>query len=233
VWGKWYAAGNIMEGNDKITADNWAGGIQFSDPTISEDVPPAEGDTPTTGPAPMIDTSTGKYESLISKVRSDKPFPMPAMTIQPAKEAFDSVLANAGATLPRRDPVDVRVTNEVKTGEVWGLGLHIPTDAPKGLPKNDIGVAGNGIITDIAQVGGYPEYKGEPYKYSQNDGIPDWWKKKYNLDVNDAGLASKDAGDGYTYIEKYLNGLDPTKKVDWTDLKNNVNTLADGAALRE
>ena len=31
--------------------------------------------------------------------------------------------------------------------------------------------------------------------------------------------------DGYTNVEKYLNGLDPTKKVDWSDPKNNVNTL--------
>jgi len=39
-------------------------------------------------------------------------------------------------------------------------------------------------------------------------------------------LAQKDlAGDGYTVIEKYLYGLDPTKKIDWNDPKSNVNTL--------
>jgi hypothetical protein len=30
-----------------------------------------------------------------------------------------------------------------------------------------------GIITDVSQVGGYPEYKGTPYKDSDNDGLPD------------------------------------------------------------
>ena len=30
-----------------------------------------------------------------------------------------------------------------------------------------------GIITDVSQVGGYPEYKGTPYKDSDNDGMPD------------------------------------------------------------
>ena len=33
-------------------------------------------------------------------------------------------------------------------------------------------------------------------------------------------------GDGYTNIEKYINGMDTRKKVDWTDLKNNYDTLS-------
>ena len=61
----------------------------------------------------------------------------------------------------------------------------------KGLAKNNIGMAGNGIITDISQVGGYPEYKGEPFKDVGADGIPLWWKQKYELDVNDRGAGAK------------------------------------------
>ena len=58
------------------------------------------------------------------------------------------------------------------------------------------------------------------------DGIPLSWKKKFGLDVNDPALAQKDLqGDGYTVIEKYLNGLDPTKKIVWSSAKSNVNTL--------
>ena len=33
-------------------------------------------------------------------------------------------------------------------------------------------------------------------------------------------------GDGYTNIEKYLDGIDPAKVLDFKDPKNNVNTLA-------
>jgi len=45
--------------------------------------------------------------------------------------------------------------------------------------------------------------------------------------VNDPGLASKDStGDGYTNIEKYLDGIDPTKRVNFKDPKNNVGTLS-------
>ena len=59
-----------------------------------------------------------------------------------------------------------------------------------------------GIITDIQQVGGYPEYKGEPIKDLCADGIPLSWKVKYGLDTNDVSLAQKDLqGDGYTVKE--------------------------------
>ncbi len=194
VWGKWYASGNIMLGNDKITADNWAGGIQFSDSTKSPD---AGGDDPT------LDAANEKLRALAARVRSDRPFPMPPITVQSAQDAYESVLANAGATLPRRDAVDQRVVTEVRTGITWGMGQSTPIEPPKGLAKNNIGTAGNGIITDISQVGGYPDYKGNPVTYTQNDGIPDWWKQKYGLDLKDPNLASKDCnGDGYTNIRK-------------------------------
>jgi hypothetical protein len=32
-------------------------------------------------------------------------------------------------------------------------------------------------------------------------------------------------GDGYTNIEKYINGLDPRRKVNWKDLRNNRDPL--------
>lgn len=162
--GQWYAAGNIVEGNEKVTADNWAGGIQ--------------GDR-------------------VQEAHVEKPFPMPVINVDSAQDAYEKVLADAGAVLPVRDAVDARAVRQVRSGK----------------PEH-----GDGIITDPAQVGGYPAYMGEPVKCTQNDGIPDWWKKKYHLDVNDAGLASKDLdGDGYTTIEEYLNGTDPTEKVDYTD----------------
>ncbi len=44
----------------------------------------------------------------------DDPFPAAPVTTYPAKEAFERVLAHAGATLPRRDAVDTRVVDEVR-----------------------------------------------------------------------------------------------------------------------
>jgi hypothetical protein len=85
-----------------------------------------------------------------------------------------------------------------------------------------------GIITDIAQVGGYPEYKSAaPRQDSDKDGMPDEWEVKYKLDPKNPKDAVLDCnGDGYTNIEKYINGIDPAKKVDWKDPANNFDTLS-------
>jgi hypothetical protein len=191
-YGKAYVAGNAVADNRQVTADNWAGGVQFE----------------TGGPPENANLAApDAVKASIQQVRVDKPFPMAPVTIQTAQEAYQSVLADVGATLPRRDPVDLRIIEEVRTGKVTYE-------------------AGDGIITDIAQVGGYPKYQGEPAADLGPDGIPPWWKKQYGLDAQDPSLASKDLkGDGYTVIEKYLDGLDPTRKIDWNDPMSNVNTL--------
>ena len=44
------------------------------------------------------------------------PFPAPAVTMESAEAAYEHVLKEAGATLPRRDAVDERITNEVRNG---------------------------------------------------------------------------------------------------------------------
>jgi hypothetical protein len=191
-YGKWFAAGNIVEGDAAVTKNNWNGGIQFKGGGTEEE--------------PTLEAANAT-KKLIAQVRSEKPFPMPAIEVQSAKKAFELVLANVGADLPKRDAVDERAIRQTKTGKVDYA-------------------AGKGIITDISQVGGYPDYQGEPVKDLGADGIPLSWKKKFNLDPNDVALAQKDlSGDGYTVIEKYLDGLDPTKKIDWNNPQSNVNTL--------
>lgn len=205
-FGRVYASGNIMEGNEKVTADNWDGGIQVEDDNDQD----------------LWDA--GQYRDFM---KWDRPHPMAPVDILPAEEAYSYVLANAGATLPKRDPVDARITNQVKTGEVqYAKGLN-PDDfyqfKYRRLPNDSYK---QGIITDIRQVGGYPEYKGKPYKDSDADGMPDSYEKKVGLDPNNAEDAKGDLnGDGYTNIEMYIYGIDPTSKVDWTDLSNNKDTL--------
>ena len=150
-------AGNIVEGYPKVTADNWDGGVQFNKAPDAD----ASGDI-----AKGVMDDADEIQKIIAQVRVDKPFPMPPMTMQTAQEAYESVLTDAGATLPRRDSVDERAIAEVRTGKVWSEGKEITPEPMKGLAKNNIGTAGNGIITDISQVGGYPEYKGEPIQGS-------------------------------------------------------------------
>ena len=97
------------------------------------------------------------------------------------------------------------------------------------LPKDSYK---QGIITDIRQMGGYPEYKGTPYVDTDGDGMPDEWEKANGLNPNDPSDANKDCtGDGYTNIEKYINGISTKYKVDWRDLKNNYDTLEEKGKL--
>ena len=131
---------------------------------------------------------------------------MPPVATTSAAESYEAVLANAGATRPRRDPVDERIINEVRSGQ--------PT-------------FGNGIIKVPADVGGWPAYHGTPPPVDgDHDGMPDAWERRHGFDVaNPAdGIADSDR-DGYTNVEELLNGTDPRVKIDYTDPANNVNTL--------
>ena len=206
TFGKAYVSGNIVEGNDKVTKNNWDGGVQLSEKHQSGD--------------------------YLQKIRVDKPFAMPPITIMDTKQAYKFVLENAGADFPKRDAIDIRVVKTVMTGKaiyVKNAPEFIPKYVKRRLPVDSYK---KGIITDIRQVGGLPEYKGQPYLDSDNDGMPDAWEKANGLNPNDPTDAVKDCnGDGYTNIEKYINGIDTKKKVDWKNLKNNHDTLAGRKSL--
>ncbi|TDD97803.1 polysaccharide lyase [Flavobacterium cellulosilyticum] len=209
TFGRAYVNGNYIDGVPEVTADNWNGGVQIEDLSFEE---------------------SKKYFDYI---KQSKPFTMPNITIMKAEEAYEFVLNNVGATLPMRDAVDERIIKQVRTGKIDvkdGLENTIGKEFIKRrLPADSYK---KGIITNPNQVGGYPEYKGKAYKDSDNDGISDAWEKKYGLNPNDASDANKDLnGDGYTNIEKYINGIDPTKKVDWTKMDNNTDTLAKSKGL--
>jgi len=194
VYGRAYVDGNIMEGYPEITKDNWNGGVQVED-------------EPNTGP-------------YTADMKWNKPLPMAPMSIMNAEEAKDYVLANAGATLPKRDPVDTRVTEQVRTGKiVYSDNVKLPETQFKHR-RLPIDSYKQGIITDIAQVGGYPEYKGTPYKDSDSDGMPDDYEKKNGLNPNNAADASVvKKGNNYTNIEEYLNSVVPVSIVKPTGKK--------------
>ena len=221
VYGRVYADGNIMEGYPAITEDNWAGGIQI------ETQPNTDGYT--------------------ENMRSNRPFEMPYIRITSAHDAYDFVLKNAGANIPCRDIVDERIVEEVRTGVPY-YDKKMAKDANgdlTGLAPKSMGEDGQfkyrrlpkdsykqGIITDIRQMGGYPEYKGTPYVDTDGDGMPDEWEKANGLNPNDPSDANKDCtGDGYTNIEKYINGISTRNCIDWSDLRNNYDTLASKGKL--
>ena len=204
-FGRVYAKGNIVEGNETVTRDNWAGGIQLTDK----------------------DSYQGTAEDM-AMMRSDEPFEMATVSMMDAEQAYSWVLDNVGATLPCRDIVDQRVIEEVRTGvpyyikdyeqqvkdnpygDMWGL--HPNSQNSEGLFKyrhlsNDS--YKQGIITDPRQMGGYPAYrKWKPYKDTDMDGMPVAWERALGMNPNDPSDANGDMnGDGYTNIETYINSI--------------------------
>lgn len=177
--GKWYVAGNIVEGYPEVTADNWQGmRLDHGDGTLQD-------------------------------ARVYTPFEGWPVNQQTALRAYREVLARSGATLPRRDAVDQRVIEMVRTGNV----TH-----------------GNGIVSDPDQVGGYPKYAFSAEDVpadTDRDGMPDEWEEGFGLNAAAAEDGSQDTdGDGYTNLEEYLNGTDPTEQVDYIHLGNNVDAIS-------
>lgn len=130
---------------------------------------------------------------------------------QPAEAAYASVLASAGATLPRRDAVDARVVGVVRTGKTHNA---------------------DGIIRDPNEVGGYPSYTFDPATVpadSDADGMPDKWENTHQFNADDPSDGAADSdGDGYTNVEEFLNGTNPREAIDYRNLGNNIDTISAG-----
>jgi len=113
-----------------------------------------------------------------------EPFPVVATHTDTAEIAYQKVLAQSGATLPRRDPVDRRVIKDVKncTGKIIDSQTEVgawPTLAPGTAPLD-----------------------------SDKDGIPDSWEIAHLLDPkNPADQKLDNDNDGYTNLEQYLNNI--------------------------
>lgn len=75
------------------------------------------------------------------------------------EDAYNSVLANAGCSIPTRDKVDQDIIDDV----INGTGKY----------------GDNGIIDSPADVGGWPELKSEKAPAdTDHDGMPDSWEKQ-------------------------------------------------------
>jgi len=186
-YGRAYVNGNIMEGYPAVTKDNWNGGVQVEE-----------------------EADAGEY---LASIKWPKPLPMAPITILSAEEARVYVLANAGATLPRRDAVDARIVKQVTTGKIEvSPNVKLPETQFKHrrMPIDSYKI---GIITDPSQVGGYPEYKGTPYTDTDNGGIPGAYEVKNGLNPKDAADAGKIAKNGYSNIENYLSSVVDIKNV--------------------
>lgn len=133
------------------------------------------------------------------KIKMDEPAPTGQVTTHSAAEAYEKVLAYAGASL-YRDEIDARYMEEAKTGTATYKGSI--TNSP-------------GIIDKVSDVKDYTEANfgtcSHPAGFdTDKDGIPDEWEKANGLNPNDASDAltySLDKKGYYTNIEVYANSL--------------------------
>ncbi len=112
----------------------------------------------------------------------DQPFDFPDITVESAQQAYESVLAEAGASL-HRDAIDERLVDDV---------------------VNETGA----LITDPAAVGGFGQLNGGTAPADgDRDGMPDAWEDDQGLNPDDPSDANGTDTSGYTNVERYLNGL--------------------------
>lgn len=114
-----------------------------------------------------------------------KPHDFPVIKTQPARDAAALVFASAGATCPKRDPVDLRIVTETREGR-------------------------GHLVRYETEVGGHPAYfSGEAPRDADGDGIPDAWETAHQLNPSDSTDAGTTGPDGFTLLEVYLNHLFP------------------------
>ena len=119
-----------------------------------------------------------------AKVRTDRPIATPPVTTETAQQAFANLLDEAGAILPARDAVDLRILRDVRNGT--GAIVNFETDIPES--------------------GRWQTYHGLPAPAdSDGDGMPDYWERQFGVE----DPAADSDSDGYTDIEEYLNNTDP------------------------
>jgi hypothetical protein len=161
---QYHVSGNIIEGRDHFADDNWHPECVVVDP---------------------------KHLPLI---RRDHPIFEPFVTTHDAKQAYESVMADVGANLPKLDAVDQRILDEVRrrTFTFRGSRSQLP-----GIPDSQ---------TDV---GGWPELApGIAPIDSDHDGMPDTWEVANALNPRDPSDATTDAdNDGWENLEEYLQWI--------------------------
>ncbi len=133
--------------------------------------------------------------------------PWPAMPInqQTAQDAYTTVLAHVGTSVPSRDSVDTRIIQEVSTGTTT--------------------YGNNGIISNPSDVGGWPVLSSDPAPDDDDhDGMPNDWELAHGLNPTLAADRNSDFdSDGYTNLEEYLNDIGAFPAVSTLEFNGGAN----------
>ena len=189
--GKAYIAGNYVNGVPTVTANNYLG--------LNPKYYPA---------------------SAIDSFKLAAPTQNEPIVMESALDAYNSVLAGAGDTYPKRDTIDRRMVHETITGTATKHATN-PSSTYFGL--------GNlGIIDTQDSAGGWPAYDTTAMAPNDmdHDGIPDTWEIANGLNPNDSTDGNTISTNGYTMLEEYLNSLvaPATLPVSLIQFKSNMNS---------
>ncbi|WP_437520625.1 hypothetical protein WME79_27340 [Sorangium sp. So ce726] len=140
-------------------------------------------------------TPVGGYSPWV-----DAPFFPSHATIEPAGDAYKSVLSDVGCTSPVLDDHDVRVIKETLNGTTTYKGSR---SGKPGLPDHE---------NDVGGYESYPNAKRAADWDSDGDGLPDWWEGERGLNTSSPAGDFSDGnrnedGDGYTELEDYLEWM--------------------------
>ncbi len=180
VWGKFYAEGNYNPNSADMNKDNFKYGI-----------------------ANQIDKSgNDKTYPGDNAIKLTVPMPFEGVTTHTAQDAYEKVLAYAGASL-HRDWVDEQMVNDTRKGIATSTG----SGNTGGIinSQNDNKPAGAAadwspwpdLVTDTSI----------SVADTDGDGIPDYWEDANGLDKNNAADGNLTDAEGYTNLERYMNSL--------------------------
>ncbi len=186
--GKIYANGNVVDDNS-TTATAVANAAAVNQENWQIDL----------GTGVYLSDSSLTYEKLTSPNETyitDYP-----ITTTSAEQAYEDVLENAGATLPKRDAVDTRILENVanRTAPSGSSGSTGLLDDPlDGIPEGEEASyddRGYPIIESESRAADYD---------TDGDGIPDEWEDAMGLDSSNPLDSVNITAEGYTWLETFV-----------------------------
>lgn len=180
VWGKFYVEGNYNPNFADMNKNNFKYGL-----------------------SDQIDKSgNDKTYPGDDVIRLTAPMTFEGVTTHTAQDAYDRVLAYAGASL-HRDWVDEQMVNDTKNGVAAATGsgntggIINSQDDNKPAGTGSDWSAWPNLVTDTSI----------DVTDTDGDGIPDYWEDANGLDKNNKADGNQTDAEGYTNLERYMNSL--------------------------
>ena len=231
--GEWYLSGNKFE-----TGSKWAGSATFWRDDILEKVNADNywGFLTEKGRGIHFWSLSPSQELYDTKLLKSLPEGYQlTMSPETADEAYDKVVTQAGASLPRYDEVDARILKEAAgeidpqfKGDYGQLGI-IDTPYDIILQSHDEFAALREEDNQEIDVTCYPRLQPVAKDYAcqvvdtDGDGLPDDYETEVGLNPNDSSDGAALTTSGYSNLELFLNGV-ADRQIDATKYTQHQST---------